>query len=40
MWRRIEPAGIVLGWHDRGLADRERELRKEVHRFRAAEPFW
>ncbi|HEX9490753.1 MAG TPA: CHAD domain-containing protein [Stellaceae bacterium] len=33
-------AGIVLGWHDRGLADREPKLRKHVRRFRKAEPFW
>ena len=33
-------AGLVLGWHDRGLADREPKLRKQVRRFRKAEPFW
>jgi CHAD domain-containing protein len=34
------PAGIVLGWHDRGLADHEPQVRKRVRRFRDAEPFW
>jgi triphosphatase len=33
-------AGIVLGWHDRGLADIDRKLRKHVRRFRQARPFW
>jgi triphosphatase len=33
-------AGIVLGWHDRGLADIDRKLRKHVRRFREARPFW
>jgi len=33
-------AGIVLGWHDRGLADTDRKLRKHVRRFREARPFW
>jgi len=33
-------AGIVLGWHDRGLADTDRKLRKRVRRFREARPFW
>src|ERR1700731_3640183 len=33
-------AGIVLGWHDRGLADPHRKLRKHVRRFREARPFW
>jgi len=32
--------GIVLGWHDRGLTDREPKLRKEVRRLRRAKPFW
>jgi inorganic triphosphatase YgiF len=32
--------GIVLGWHDRGLADREPRLRKDVRRLRRAKPFW
>ena len=33
-------AGIVLGWHDRGLAGTDRKLRKHVRRFRATRPFW
>jgi triphosphatase len=33
-------AGLVLGWHDRGLAEREPKLRKQVRRFRKAAPFW
>jgi triphosphatase len=33
-------AGIVLGWHDRGLAKTDRKLRKHVRRFREARPFW
>jgi len=33
-------AGIVLGWHDRGLADTDRKLRKHLRRFREARPFW
>jgi triphosphatase len=33
-------AGIVLGWHDRGLAKTDRKLRKHVRRFRDARPFW
>jgi triphosphatase len=33
-------AGIVLGWHDRDLVEREPKLRKQVRRFRKAEPFW
>jgi inorganic triphosphatase YgiF len=32
--------GIMLGWHDRGLADREPKLRKDVRRLRRAKPFW
>jgi inorganic triphosphatase YgiF len=32
--------GAVLGWHDRGVAEREAKLRKHVRRFRKAEPFW
>ena len=32
--------GIVLGWHDRGLADREPAIRKHVKRLRQAKPFW
>jgi hypothetical protein len=33
-------AGVVLGWHDRGLADHERKLVKHVRRFRHAHSFW
>jgi triphosphatase len=33
-------AGIVLGWHDRGLADQERKLMKRLHKVRHARPFW
>jgi CHAD domain-containing protein len=33
-------AGIVLGWHDRGLAETDRKLRRHVRRFREARPFW
>jgi triphosphatase len=32
--------GIVLGWHERGLADRNPKLRKHVRRFRRLDPFW
>jgi inorganic triphosphatase YgiF len=33
-------AGIVLGWHDRGLADDRDKLLKQVKRLRRARPFW
>ena len=33
-------AGLVLGWHVRGLADREAKLRRDVRRLRKAKPFW
>jgi superfamily I DNA/RNA helicase len=33
-------AGIVIGWHDRGLADHDRKLRKRARRLRHAQPFW
>jgi triphosphatase len=32
--------GIVLGWHERGLAERYPKLRKHVRRFRRLDPFW
>jgi triphosphatase len=32
--------GIALGWHERGLADREPKIRQHVHRFRHLNPFW
>jgi len=33
-------AGIVIGWHDRGLADHDRKLRRRVRKLRHAQPFW
>jgi CHAD domain-containing protein len=33
-------AGIVLGWHERALADRNPKVRKHVRRFRRLDPFW
>jgi hypothetical protein len=32
--------GIVLGWHERGLADHNPTLRKHVRRLRRLDPFW
>jgi triphosphatase len=32
--------GIVLGWYNRGLSDRESRLRKDVRRLRRSKPFW
>jgi triphosphatase len=32
--------GIVLGWHERVLADRNPKVRKRVRRFRRLDPFW
>jgi inorganic triphosphatase YgiF len=32
--------GLVLGWHERGMVDREKKLRKRVARFREKRPFW
>jgi inorganic triphosphatase YgiF len=32
--------GIVIGWHERDLADREPLLRKHVKRFKRLDPFW
>jgi triphosphatase len=32
--------GIVLGWHERDLVDREPKLRKHVRRFKQLDPFW
>jgi inorganic triphosphatase YgiF len=32
--------GIVLGWHERVLADRNPKIRKHVRRFRRLNPFW
>lgn len=37
----IERAGgIVLGWHDRGLAEAEAATKRHVRRLRRADPFW
>jgi triphosphatase len=33
-------AGIVLGWHDRGLADHEPKLLKRLDKLHRAKPFW
>ena len=32
--------GIVFGWHERDLVDREPKLRKHVRRFKQLDPFW
>lgn len=32
--------GIVLGWHDRGLAEAEAATLRHVRRFRRTRPFW
>jgi inorganic triphosphatase YgiF len=32
--------GLLLGWHERGMVDREKKLRKRVARFRQKRPFW
>jgi inorganic triphosphatase YgiF len=32
--------GIVLGWQERVLADRNPKIRKHVRRFRRLDPFW
>ena len=32
--------GIVLGWHERGIADHESKLRQHVRRFKHLNPFW
>jgi triphosphatase len=32
--------GIVLGWHERVLADRNPKIRKHVRRFRRLDRFW
>jgi triphosphatase len=36
----VRAGGILLGWHDRGLIDREPKLRKDVRRLRRAKRFW
>lgn len=33
-------AGIVLGWHERGLADHEQKLLKHLRKVRSARAFW
>ena len=33
-------AGLVIGWHARGVADIEPDLRRDWRMFRAASPFW
>lgn len=32
--------GIVLGWHERVLAERYPKVRKRIRRFRRLDPFW
>lgn len=32
--------GLVLGWHERDLVDREPKLRKHVRHFKQLDPFW
>jgi inorganic triphosphatase YgiF len=32
--------GVVLGWHERDLVDREPKVRKHIRRFRRLDPFW
>ena len=32
--------GIVLGWYEQVLADRNPKVRKHVRRFRRLDPFW
>jgi CHAD domain-containing protein len=34
------PGGIVLGWHERGLADHEPKLRQHVRRLKHLNRFW
>jgi triphosphatase len=36
----IRAGGIVLGWHERVLADRNPKVRKHVRRFSRLDPFW
>jgi triphosphatase len=35
-----QDAGLVLGWHIRGMAEDEPELQRNVRRLRKAKPFW
>jgi CHAD domain-containing protein len=36
----VRVGGIVLGWHERGLADHEPKLRQNVRRLKRLKPFW
>jgi CHAD domain-containing protein len=39
--RAIDRAGgLVLGWHEREMAEREEAIRKDLHRLKDAKPFW
>ena len=33
-------AGLVIGWHDRGIADLDRKLSKRLRKLRRMRPFW
>jgi triphosphatase len=35
-----QDAGLVLGWHIRGMAEEEAKLQRNVRRLRKARPFW
>jgi len=35
-----QDAGLVLGWHIRGMAEDEAKLQRNVRRLRRAKPFW
>ncbi len=35
-----QDAGLVLGWHIRGMAEDEPKLQRNVRRLRKARPFW
>lgn len=35
-----QDAGLVLGWHIRGMAEEEAKLQRNVRRLRKAKPFW
>ena len=35
-----QDAGLVLGWHIRGMAEDEAKLQRNVRRLRKAKPFW
>jgi triphosphatase len=39
--RSIDRAGgVVLGWHERKVAEREASVRKDLRRLKATQPFW